>query len=302
MDVLGIREDGYHEVATVMQQICLFDDIDMSWQEISSGEVPEGAEEGSKLNIKITTNKKYLPTDRRNLAYKAALLMEEKARDLGKEKAGTVTIDIFKRIPVAAGLAGGSGNGAAVLIGLNRLWELGLNTRELCEIGAELGSDVPFMVLTQNSRYTCALGEGRGEILTPIGKELELNFLLAKPKFGVSTKEVYQGIDEAEELDHPDREALMKAISAGDVQTALENMGNVLEAYTLKAYPEVDKLKKLIAETKGVRFTMMSGSGPTVIGFYDELGDAKKAASMFRELGYESFYAGNMRKSRGKRL
>ena len=302
MDVLGVREDGFHEVATVMQQICLFDDLDIRWQEVPFDKLPGSPEEGSKLNILITTNKKYLPTDGRNLAYKAALLMEDKARELGRDMAGIVRIDIVKRIPVAAGLAGGSGNGAAVIIGLNRLWDLGLDTRALCEVGAELGSDVPFMVLTQNSRYTCALGEGRGEILTPIGKELEMNFLLAKPKFGVSTKEVYRGIDEAEALDHPDKEALIKAISGGDREGALENMGNVLEAYTLKAYPEVARLKELIAGTKGVRFTMMSGSGPTVIGFYDELGDAKRAAAMFRDLGYESFYAGNMRKSRGKRL
>ncbi len=283
-------------MATVMQQICLYDDIEILWQEASDNQ------EDPKLNINIKTNKKYLPTDQRNLAYKAALLMEAKAREMGKIPSGTLGIKIYKRIPVAAGLAGGSGNGAAVIIGLNRIWELGLNTRELCAVGAELGSDVAFMVLTQNSRYSCALGEGRGEILTPIGRELDMCFLLAKPKFGVSTKEAYQGVDEAGDLEHPDREALMKAIEDGDTEKALENMGSVLEAYTLKAYPEVNELKKMIAETEGIRFTMMSGSGPTVIGFYDDLGNAKKAAGHFKELGYESFYAGNMRRSRGKHL
>ncbi len=282
-----------------MQQISINDDIEILWKE-RSPETDGGPQDGSKLNIKITTNRKYLPTDRSNLAYKAALIMEEKAIEMGKPVSGDLSIDIFKRIPVAAGLAGGSGNGAAVIIGLNRLWELGLNTRELCDIAGELGSDVPFMVLTQNSRYTCALGTGRGEVLTPLSKDLDMCFLLAKPKFGVSTKEVYKGLDEAGEPDHPDRDALMKALEAGDTAEALKNMGNVLEAYTLKAYPEVDKLKKMIAETTGVRFAMMSGSGPTVIGFYDDLGDAKKAAAMFRELGYESFYAGNMRRNRGK--
>lgn len=297
--MLGIREDGFHEVATVMQQISINDDIEILWKERST-ETDTGLHDGSKLNIKLTTNRKYLPTDSSNLAYKAALIMEAKAQEMGKTISGDLTIDIFKRIPVAAGLAGGSGNGAAVIIGLNRLWEMGLNTRELCDIAGELGSDVPFMVLTQNSRYTCALGTGRGEVLTPLSKDLDMCFLLAKPRFGVSTKEVYQGLDEAGEPDHPDREALIRALEAGDTREALNNMGNVLEAYTLKAYPEVDKLKKMIAETTGVRFTMMSGSGPTVIGFYDDLGDAKKAAAMFRELGYESFYAGNMRRNRGK--
>ena len=282
-----------------MQQISLYDDIEILWRE-RSFEDDEKLPEGSKLNIRITTNKKYLPTDRNNLAFKAALLMEEKAKELGRDYSGDLSIDIFKRIPVAAGLAGGSGNGAAVLIGLNRIWELGLNTRELCDIAGELGSDVPFMVLAQNSRYTCALGTGRGEVLTPVSKDLDMCFLLAKPKFGVSTKEVYKGLDECGEYDHPDRDALISALEAGDTAGAISSMGNVLEVYTLKAYPEVNNLKQMIAETAGVKFTMMSGSGPTVIGFYDDLGNAKKAAAEFRKLGYESFYAGNMRRKRGK--
>ena len=298
--MLGIREDGYHEVATVMQQISICDDIDILWKE-RSPETVTGLQEGSKLNIRLTTNRKYLPTDRSNLAYKAALIMEEKANEMGRAVSGDLTIDIYKRIPVAAGLAGGSGNGAAVIIGLNRLWGLGLNTRELCDVAGELGSDVPFMVLTQNSRYTCALGTGRGEVLTPLSRDLDMCFLLAKPRFGVSTKEVYKGLDEAGEPDHPDREALIGALERGDTSEALKNMGNVLEAYTLKAYPEVNELKQKIAATPGVRYTMMSGSGPTVIGFYDDLGDAKKAAARFREQGYESFYAGNMRRNRGKK-
>ena len=282
-----------------MQQISLYDDLEINWQERPAGEFTD-PQNGSKLNIRITTNKKFLPTDRSNLAYKAALIMEKKAAEMGRDISGDLSIEIYKRIPVAAGLAGGSGNGAAVIIGLNRLWELGLDTRKLCEIAGELGSDVPFMVLVQNSRYTCALGTGRGEILTPVSKGLDMCFLLAKPRFGVSTREAYKGLDEAGEYEHPDREALIKALEAGDTESALNNMGNVLEAYTLKAYPEVDKLKNMIAETSGVRLSMMSGSGPTVIGFYDDLRDAKKAAAEFRELGYESFYAANMRRNRGK--
>ena len=291
MDVLGIREDGFHEVATVMQQISLYDELDIRWQ--------EDAESG-QLKIELKTNRPYLPTDERNLAYKAVLLMEKHAASLGMMKYGSLSIDIMKRIPVAAGLAGGSGNGAAVMIALNRLWELGLDTRKLCAIGAELGSDVPFMILTQNSRYTCAMGRGRGEELTPISKDLDMSFLLAKPRFGVSTKEVYRGIDEAGELDHPDGEKLTEALLKGDTEAALKEMGNVLEAYTLKAYPEVRELKELIAGTEGVRLAMMSGSGPTVIGFCENIADAKHAARKFKELGYDSYFAGNMRRIRGK--
>ena len=291
MDVLGIREDGFHEVATVMQQISLYDELDIRWQ--------EDAESG-QLKIELKTNRPYLPTDERNLAYKAVLLMEKHAASLGMMKYGSLSIDIMKRIPGAAGLAGGSGNGAAVMIALNRLWELGLDTRKLCAIGAELGSDVPFMILTQNSRYTCAMGRGRGEELTPISKDLDMSFLLAKPRFGVSTKEVYRGIDEAGELDHPDGEKLTEALLKGDTEAALKEMGNVLEAYTLKAYPEVRELKELIAGTEGVRLAMMSGSGPTVIGFCENIADAKHAARKFKELGYDSYFAGNMRRIRGK--
>ena len=291
MDVLGIREDGFHEVATVMQQISLYDELDIRWQ--------EDAESG-QLKIELKTNRPYLPTDERNLAYKAVLLMEKHAASLGMMKYGSSSIDIMKRIPVAAGLAGGSGNGAAVMIALNRLWELGLDTRKLCAIGAELGSDVPFMILTQNSRYTCAMGRGRGEELTPISKDLDMSFLLAKPRFGVSTKEVYRGIDEAGELDHPDGEKLTEALLKGDTEAALKEMGNVLEAYTLKAYPDVRELKELIAGTEGVRLAMMSGSGPTVIGFCENIADAKHAARKFKELGYDSYFAGNMRRIRGK--
>ena len=291
MDVLGIREDGFHEVATVMQQISLYDELDIRWQ--------EDAESG-QLKIELKTNRPYLPTDERNLAYKAVLLMEKHAASLGMMKYGSLSIDIMKRIPVAAGLAGGSGNGAAVMIALNRLWELGLDTRKLCAIGAELGSDVPFMILTQNSRYTCAMGRGRGEELTPISKDLDMSFLLAKPRFGVSTKEVYRGIDEAGELDHPDGEKLTEALLKGDTEAALKEMGNVLEAYTLKAYPDVRELKELIAGTEGVRLAMMSGSGPTVIGFCENIADAKHAARKFKELGYDSYFAGNMRRIRGK--
>ena len=299
MDVIGIREDGFHEVETVMQQISLFDEIEMSWEPESQETDPEN----SKLNILLSTNRPYLPTDERNLAYKAALLMNDHVKASGRPgMCGTVRIHIDKRIPVAAGLAGGSGNGAAVIIGLNRLWDLGLDTKGLCNIGSALGSDVPFMILVQNSRYTCAVGRGRGEILTPVSRDLNMNFLLAKPKFGVSTKEVYKGIDEMEIPEHPDSEALIKALLNGDTEGALKEMGNMLEAYTLQAYPEVNKLKEMIGETAGCRLALMSGSGPTVIGFFDELSDARKAAGKFRDLGYESFYAGNMRRVRGKRL
>lgn len=269
-----------------MQQVSLFDIIDVTWEE----------SDAEKLNISIRTNKPYLPTDERNLAYKAAMLMNEEA---GKK--GNLSIDIEKRIPVAAGLAGGSGNAAAVIIALNRLWQLSKNTVELCEIGGKLGADIPFMILVQNSRYTCALGEGTGGELTPLSSELDMYFTLSKPKFGVSTKEVYQGIDSMTEYEHPDIPGLIKALEENDNEKALCCMGNVLEAYTLSAYPKVEKLKKRVLDTEGIRYAMMSGSGPTIIGFYDNFNDAKNAAEYLRGMGYESYYAGAMKRIRGKK-
>lgn len=286
LDVLGKRDDGYHLISTVMQQISLFDIIDISWEEA----------ETEKLNIFIRTNKKYLPADERNLAYKAAVLLNEYA-----EKRGNLSIEIEKRVPVAAGLAGGSGNAAAVIIALNRLWGLGKDTRELCEIGGRLGADIPFMILVQNSRYTCALGEGTGEILTPLRNELNMYFTLSKPKFGVSTKEVYTGIDAISDYEHPDTEGLIEALNERDNERAISLMANVLENYTLRAYPKVEMLKKKVLKTEGIKFAMMSGSGSTIIGFYEKFDDARKAAESLRSIGYESYYAGAMKRIRGKK-
>lgn len=270
-----------------MQQISLYDNIEVIWEE----------SEEEKLNISVRTNKPYIPTDERNLAYKAALLMNEIA-----DKRGRLSIDIQKRIPVAAGLAGGSGNAAAVIIALNKIWGLAKNTYELCEIGGRLGSDIPFMILVQNSRYSCALGEGTGEELTPLSCDLDMYFTLTKPKFGISTKEVYKGIDSVTEYKHPDTKGLVAALSEKNYEKAFSCMGNVLEAYTLSAYPHVAKLKEKVLETEEVRHAMMSGSGPTVIGFYDNFNDAKKAAESLRAIGYESYYAGAMKRVRGKKL
>jgi len=275
LDVTGIRSDGYHTLETVMQQVSLYDEIRLSWEKTGD----------SDLEIIITNSKPYLPSDQRNLAYKAALAMKEYV-DFG----GILRIDIQKRIPVAAGLGGGSGNAAAVLIGLNRLWGTGFDTRKLCQIGAPLGADVPFCVLVQNSRYTCALGEGIGDELTPVKSSLEKYFVLAKPAFGVSTKEVFRGIDECNIPARPDKDALLAGLAARDYEKVYDNMINVLEYYTLDKYQEVQHLKEKISRTQKVRKVLMSGSGPTVLGVYDRYSDAKKACLEIRQQGYEAYW------------
>ena len=286
LDVTGIREDGYHTVETVMQQVSLYDDIIMSWEPDQSGE----------LKIKVTNSKPYLPTDQRNLAYKAALLMAE-----GRELSGTINIHLEKRIPVAAGLGGGSGNAAAVMIGLNRLWRLGLDTRSLCTMSSVLGADVPFCVLVQNSRYTCAIGGGIGDELTPVKRGMRKHLILAKPAFGVSTKEVFKGIDECVIEKHPDGKQLVADLQQGDYPAVYENMINVLEEYTLENYPEVQKLKEKISATGKVRKVLMSGSGPTVMGIYDDYGSAKKACLEIRKCGYEAYWLTTGKDIRGEK-
>ena len=275
LDVTGIREDGYHTVETVMQQVSLYDDIVMDWEPDASGE----------LTLRITNSKPYLPTDQRNLAYKAAMLMAE-----GRAVSGTLKIHLEKRIPVAAGLGGGSGNAAAVMIGLNRIWKLGLDTREMCRMSSVLGADVPFCVLVQNSRYTCAVGRGIGDELTPVRRGMRKQLILAKPAFGVSTKEVFKGIDECIIEKHPDAQALITDLQQSNYPEVYDNMINVLEEYTLKHYPEVEKLKERISATNKVRKVLMSGSGPTVMGIYDDYVSAKKACLEIRKHGYEAYW------------
>ena len=289
LDVTGIRPDGYHSVDTIMQRVSLADLIQISWQ-------PEdGADAAEPAHIIVTTTKPYLPTDRRNLAYRAAEAMLEEAKQRGYTPRGMLRIHIEKRIPVAAGLGGGSGNCAAVLIGLNRIWKLRCNTRKLCEIAATMGSDIPFCVLVQNTPYRCAWGTGRGEELRGLRVGLRKYLLLAKPAFGVSTKEVFAGIDTCEITEHPDLQRLKKALGQKNDEEIYRNMINVLENYTLPRYPRVKELKDKIAATDGARKVLMSGSGPTVIGVYDSYRAAKQACVEIRKAGFEAYWADTIR-------
>ena len=294
IDVTGVLENGMHTVDMMMHQIDFFDDVIMSF-------CPEEGAEAGSVSIELTTNRRYLPTDQRNLAYKAAELMAERFRD--RIPGGTLSIHIHKRIPVAAGMAGGSGNGAAVLHGLNALWRLNLSLEELCELGSQLGSDVPFCIMGQarmnyhlprkvrKDRLTvsCARATGTGTDLEPM-QAVKKAVVIAKPPIGVSTKEVYQGIDHCEIGSRPDNDVMSEAILAKDGQTILDQCINVLENYTLGAYPEVADLKAVMMEDDRAEKVLMSGSGPTVFALYQRLGEARKACAMLRERGYEAYW------------
>lgn len=284
LDVSAARADGYHDLSTVMHRISLYDRIHMEW-------LP--AEDQDVIEIQVQTNRPYLPTDERNLAYKAAKIMADRFGGQNADgcRGGLIRISITKNIPVAAGLAGGSGNGAAVLIGLNRLWNLRLSTRQLCKISEELGSDVPFCVLVQNTRFRTALATGRGEVLEPLKTPMKKHLVLAKPTFGVSTKEVFKGIDRYEILQRPDNQELIHGLATGNDGLVYKNMINVLELYTLDHYEPVKKLKEIFQTQTGAEMALMSGSGPTVFAIYPSEEAARSACMLLRSMRYEAYWA-----------
>lgn len=291
IDVLGTLESGMHAVDMVMQQISLKDRVEIKAEKKGHG----------KGSITIKTNRPYLPVDSRNLAYRGAELIQERYPE--KTDGYDIFIDMKKNIPVAAGLAGGSGNGAAVLHGLNTIFRLGMTMDQLCDLGKELGSDVPFCIMGQaKGNYvipravrksplagTCARAEGTGTELNPV-KPLNKWLVIAKPAMGVSTKEVYQGIDSCHIEKRPDNDRLCQALTEGNFKAAKEEMINVLEAYTLKAYPKVRELKNLMENKLGAEKVLMSGSGPTVFALFNDIETAKKGCSLLRDRRYEAYW------------
>ncbi|MCE3198045.1 4-(cytidine 5'-diphospho)-2-C-methyl-D-erythritol kinase [Paenibacillus sonchi] len=241
LDVLSKRPDGFHEVEMIMTMVDLADRLELS--------------ELKRDSIIISSQAGYIPLDEKNLAFQAARLI----KDRYNVKSG-VHIHLDKRIPVAAGLAGGSSDAAATLRGLNRLWRLGIPAQELQELGAELGSDVPFCVTGGT-----ALATGRGERLTPIPSPPQCWVVLAKPPINVSTAEVYGRVRANSIAVHPSASRMQAAIEAGDFAAVCAGLGNVLEDVTLKLHPEVQQLKEAMVKL-GADGVLMSGSGPTVFG------------------------------------
>lgn len=252
LDVLRKREDGYHEVKMVMQTIDMFDRVEL-------GKV-------RKPGIFVQTNLKYLPVNQDNLVYKAARLFMDEYK-----LTGGIEINLKKYIPVAAGMAGGSSDAAAVLYGMNKLYETGLSLEELMKLGVKIGADVPFCIM----RGT-ALAEGIGEKLTKLPAAPNCHVLIAKPPFSVSTKWVYSNLKAGELKEHPDIDKLIEALSAGNLRNMTQYMGNVLETVTEAEYPQITELKKLMTE-EGALCSLMSGSGPTVFGLFEDKNDAERA-------------------------
>lgn len=259
LDVLRRREDGYHEVKMIMQTIGLHDDL-----EIRKTKTP---------GIQVKTNLYYLPTNENNLVYKAAkLLMDEFQIQDG------VSIQLKKRIPVAAGMAGGSSDGAAVLWGINQMYGLGLSMQALMERGVRLGADVPYCI----QRGT-ALAEGIGEKLSVLPPMPKCTILIAKPGISVSTKFVYENLhaNDLKPEQHPDVDSMIEAMRQKNLGLLCSRMGNVLETVTIPAYPVINEIKRTMMDN-GAIGSMMSGSGPTVFGIFDSPVAAKQAMKAVR--------------------
>ena len=258
LDVVRKREDGYHEVRMIMQMINLYDKITLRKK--------------TEPGITVTTNLAYLPVNEDNLVYRAAkLLMDEFQVDGGLE------IELQKYIPVAAGMAGGSTDAAAVMVGVNRIFQLGLNKKQLMERGVKIGADVPFCIM----RGT-ALAEGIGEELTPLPAMPHCSLVIAKPKIHVSTKFVYGNLKVRELTEHPDIDGQVQALRENNLEQLVARMGNVLETVTIPAYPVIDEIKHTMMKY-GAMGAMMSGSGPTVFGIFEKEDKAQEVCRLLKK-------------------
>ena len=256
LNILGKRNDGYHEVDMIMQSISLADEI----------EITEAKE------LMVTTNKSTLPGDKDNLAWKAAELL---AKHLQKKP--NVHISLTKNIFMAAGLAGGSSDAAAVLRGLNNFWQGNLRAEELEELSAQLGSDVPFCIKGGTVR-----ARAKGEVLSPLPDFPEKWLVLAKPKnIDVPTVWVYKNYKDAAVTKRPNIDSLVKAIEEQKADDVINNMENVLETVTIPAHPIIAEIKEKMEELGAIK-SLMSGSGPTVFGFVENKNMAEKIAAKLK--------------------
>ena len=294
LDIIGRREDGYHLVRMVMQSVDVFDVL--TFEKISSDAserdgakysveterigVNENADVAEQQNKKpeiiiTATNDPSLSLGEDNLIYKAARLLMDKYKI-----ADGVKISLTKNIPIAAGMAGGSSDCAATLKGINELFELGLSEEELREYGVTLGADVPYCIMGGT-----ALSEGIGEVLTRLPDIPENTvFLIAKPEFGISTKEAYGAFDSIPEAEvkHPDIDGMVEAVQNGNLKGITDRLGNVLEQASIPAHPQIEEIKKIMIDN-GAEAALMSGSGPTVFGIFTDSNKAWQALDALRE-------------------
>lgn len=264
LDVLRKREDGYHEVKMIMQNISLADTLTL--YKCSENVIRLRTDDGAACPD--------VPMDEDNLIYKAIGLLKEEFQ----LREGVEAV-LSKQIPVAAGMAGGSTDAAAALKGMNQLFSLGLSDEELCARGVTLGADIPYCIMGGT-----ALSEGIGEKLTPLPAMPDCWILIAKPPIHVSTGFVYGNLKVREIQEHPDIDGMIEAIHGNDLQGIADRLGNVLETVTIPAYPVITTIKDTMMAHGAVR-SLMSGSGPTVFGIFEREEAAGKAAAEIGKAG-----------------
>lgn len=270
LDVLRRRPDGYHDVKMIMQNLDIYDELEF---EVISRDTED-------VRIDLTVNKEGIPTDDRNLVYKAIAILFE-AFNIKSH----IAVNLIKNIPAEAGMAGGSTDCAAALKAVNILYNLGLTTDELMKYGVKLGADVPYCILGRT-----AISEGIGEVLTPIKGLPPVHVLVAKPPVNVSTKEIYTNLKANELERHPDVDGMVEALESQNLSAIAERMENVLETVTVNMHPEIEELKALMKD-QGALNAIMSGSGPTVFGLFDDKDKVWETAMMIsdKELAPEVF-------------
>ncbi len=260
LDVTGKREDGYHEIRTIMQSIKLFDRLTLT--------------KTRAPGVRLSTNLKFLPTDDNNLIVKSAKMLI-KEFDLP----GGLNINLEKRIPVAAGMAGGSTDAASTMLAINQMYDIGLKDSGLMKRAVKLGADIPYCIMKGT-----ALAEGIGEKLSTVPKLPGCTILLVKPKIHVSTKDVYGGLVLNENTVHPDIDKMIDAMKDKSLKTLCDNMGNILESVTISLHPEIADIKQFMLD-HGALGSLMSGSGPTVFGIYKD----KNAAMLAKDEALKAF-------------
>lgn len=265
LDILGTLPNGYHNLWMIMQSVSLYDTVTV--------------EKNNSEKITLTCSKEGIPTNEKNIAYKAAMAFFEKT---GIKNCG-IHIHIEKAIPSEAGLAGGSADGAAVIKALNEIFDAGLTERELCRIGRKVGADVPFCIVGG----TC-LAQNIGDVLSPLDDIPKCYFVLAKPKMGVSTKEAFSSFDNASYIRKPKKDKMLIAAANGDFDEMCKLAANVFEQVI--EVPERVEIKKIMRKSKA-KLSLMSGSGPTVYGIFENKSDAENCAEKLKSIINDVFIA-----------
>lgn len=278
LDVVSKKENGYHNLSMIMQSISLYDIISIK-KDVDFSVPSKILTDELCNNIKITCNIKKIPTDKSNIVYKCA----EAFFEYLNIKNQNISIDIIKKIPSAAGLAGGSSDGAGILVGLNTLFENKLSYNELISIGAKIGADIPFCITGGT-----ALCEGIGEIITPLFPLISGYVLICKPDIDVSTKEIFSKVDIKNIKNHPNTKKLVDACESNDLPLICKNMYNCLEEITSPMFLDISSIEKEM-ESLGCIGTMMSGSGPTVFGIFENETACKKAYTKLKKTFKETY-------------